>query len=820
MSNLFSQVLNMSMTSSVVILLVMLVRLILKRAPKIFSYALWSVVLFRLLCPVAFTAPVSVLNALEPEVQEASESTSMVYFIPAEVNQNQEFTFVPAENQSGTERVEAGESEHTRLDLMTVASYIWITGTGIMILYSVIQCIRLRLKLVGAMAYRGNVYRADYIDTPFVMGIVSPKIYLPSDVPMNERKYIIAHERHHIRRCDHIIKLLAYLALCIHWFNPLVWAAFILAGKDMEMSCDEAVIRKMGSQIRADYSASLLRLATHKKIIAGMPLAFGEGDTKGRVMNMAKWKKPKLWVSLICLLLCATILVACAVNPQTASSAIGTNGTEITGKVTTSKGLNIRQEPSTLGAVVGNYTDGTIITILEIKDGWGRTDQGWVSLNYVTTMDGTSMVDIGQMEPSVDGSTPTDIENELKPLNIREKPDKSSAVVGAYPNGTIVTILETQDGWGKTDQGWIHMDYVSTVDGNTVVDTSDFQPAVDGSVIITDTELVQYGTLKMLLPSGFAATQTQDVVVLTKDSVAVGGIRHWIYPDFQPSDIVEMKKKETGAPIGYMSGSSAYGDTEYEIFWDGNPAGLCEQHTFFIDGDVIYDVWYDENQISDGIAERFLKTVAINADPVVATVPGEQEAFAKCRAVLEAVQSGCYKIVTRHVSGRGENVMAHERIYTRTGEDWLSVTNALPAGQDFTGEEEFATTKSALRINGKHYNFTGTEWVEIADVANTRLPWLAEFTWDDNIVAYIDTLTDEDGECVMLRVDEKYIESDEYDPHYFLYFNFDPDGNFIHAQLQVNLFRDNEIAITESIISLDAEEINAEIQAEYQKAIG
>ena len=403
MAAIFSQILNMSMTGSIVILLVMLARVFLKRSPKIFSYTLWSVVLFRLLCPVAFTAPVSVLNALEPEVQEASEVTSVVYFLPAEGSWDTDFTFVPAENQSGTDSVQAGESEHTHLDLMMVASYVWIIGSGIMILYSVIQYIRLRLKLVGAMAYRGNVYRADYIDTPFVMGIFSPKIYLPSDVPMNERKYIIAHERHHIRRCDHIIKLLAYFSLCIHWFNPLVWAAFILAGKDMEMSCDEAVIRKMGSQIRADYSASLLRLATHKKIIAGMPLAFGEGDTKGRVMNMAKWKKPRLWVSLICLLLCTTILVACAVNPQTAGSAEGT----ITGKVSTSNGLNIRQEPSTTGAVVGNYDDGTIITILEIKDGWGRTDQGWVSLNYVTTMDGTSMVDIDQMEPAVDGTAPT-----------------------------------------------------------------------------------------------------------------------------------------------------------------------------------------------------------------------------------------------------------------------------------------------------------------------------------------------------------------------------------------------------------------------------
>lgn len=238
MRNLFSQVLNMSMTGSIVILLVMLARLMLKRSPKIFSYALWLVVLFRLLCPVAFTAPVSVLNALEPEIRETSGAASVVYFLPAEANRNPDFTFVPAENQSGSELAQAGESEHAGLDIMAIVPYVWIAGTGSMILYSIVQYIRLRRKLVGAVAYTGNVYRADYIDTPFVMGILAPKIYLPSNIPTQEQKYIIAHERHHIRRCDHIIKLLAYCALCIHWFNPLAWAAFILAGKDMEMSCD------------------------------------------------------------------------------------------------------------------------------------------------------------------------------------------------------------------------------------------------------------------------------------------------------------------------------------------------------------------------------------------------------------------------------------------------------------------------------------------------------------------------------------------------------------------------------------------------------
>ena len=816
MRNLFSVVLNMSMTGSIVILLVMLARLILKRSPKIFSYALWAVVLFRLLCPVAFTAPVSVLNALEPKVQEASESTSVIYFIPAVVNQNPDFTFVPAENQSGTEPVQVEEPEHTRLDLMTVASYVWLAGTGIMIAYSVIQYVRLRLKLIGAMAYRGNVYRADYIDTPFVMGILSPKIYLPSDVPENERKYIIAHERHHISRFDHIIKLLAYFALCIHWFNPLVWAAFILAGKDMEMSCDEAVIKRMGSQIRADYSASLLRLATHKKIIAGMPLAFGEGDTKGRVMNMAKWKKPKLWVSIVCFVLCAIILVACAVNPKTVDSSANMNSTEITGEITCADRLNIREKPDLSSAVVGNYYNGAIVTILETKDGWGRTDMGWISMDYVTTIDDTTLDDSAESVP---------VPNKL---NIRKEPDASSAVVGQYSNGTTITILETKDGWGRTDQGWIHMDYVKTVDGITVVDVGEFQPTVDGSVIITDTELVQYGTLKMLLPSGFAAINEDDTVVLTKDSVAVGGIRHWNYPEFQPSDIVELKKEETGVPIGYMSSSSVYGDVVYEIFWDGNPEGLNEQHEFFIDGDVVYDIWYDQNLISDGIAERFLKAVAINADPVIEAKPGEQAAFAKCRAVLEAIQNGsCHIVVDQSASGDSASHWSTANYYQDNG-NWLEIVDVDPESVNIVDGEQYSLRMAFMVVNGVRYSnegkwgkaYTDIDWREDNLTFDDSVkPWLASFQWDDS-VAYMDTLTDENGECVMLRVDEKYKDSDEYDPHYFLYFNFDPDGNFVNAQLQINLFSSNELSITESIVSMDPKTVNAEIQKEYKRAIG
>ena len=826
----------MSMTGSVVIVLIMLARLLLKRAPKIFSYALWSVVLFRLLCPVALTAPVSVLDALEPEVQEASESTSVVYFLPAEVGQASDFTFVPAENQSGTDSVQVEEPEHPHLDLMVAASYVWIVGSGIMILYSVIQYIRLRGKLVGAVVYRGNVYRADYIDTPFVMGFFSPKIYLPSDVPMNERKYIIAHERHHIRRCDHIIKLLAYFALCVHWFNPLVWAAFILAGKDMEMSCDEAVIRKMGSQIRADYSASLLRLATHKKIIAGMPLAFGKGDTKGRVMNMAKWKKPKLWVSLICLLLCAVVLVACAVNPHSQTELMH-SGEIIIGNLRVPLPDGYTYQDSEDGSISIAYEGNIVAGIVRREKPEISVDRGSVEGDTYTGNNFKEwVIALGLPEAQADGhytgmigdTIYGDLEAEYWD---GQNPEKYDVIHYFYIHDTAV-----YDVWCDLNllpNHEVHpiMGHIELLEDNAASTTSESipsEPVVPGNAVITDTELVQYGTLKMLLPSGFAATYEDDAVVLTKDAVAVGGIRHWKYPEFQPSDIVELKKEETGAPIGYMSGSSAYGDTEYEIFWDGNPAGLCEQHTFFIDGDVIYDVWHDENQISDGIAERFLKTVAINADPLVATAPGEQEAFAKCRAVLDAIQNGsCHILVDQSSDGDSQSHWSTSNYYQDNG-NWLKIVDVDPESVNIVDGEQYSLRMAFMVANGIHYSnegkwgkaYTDIEWREDDLTFDDSVkPWLASFQWDDS-VAYMDTLTDEDGECVMLRVDKKYQDSDDYDPHYFLYFNFDPNGNFEHAQLQVNLFRDNEIAITESIVSLDAEEINAEIQAEYQKAIG
>lgn len=317
----FPKILNMSLTASVAIVFVMLLRLLLKKAPKVISYALWGVVLFRLLCPVSFESGISLFGLFETPTVGATDRTSIVEYIPSNIVHTEypEVVLpVPGIGDTITEALPKGE-EQLRADPLEgpifIATYVWWGGILVMAIYGIVTWLQLRRRLVTASPLRENIYLADDIDSPFVMGLVRPKIYLPSEMEQREQSYIILHEQYHIRRLDHIVKALAFVALCIHWFNPFVWVAFILSGKDMEMSCDEAVVLKLGTEIRADYTASLLSLATGKRIIAGMPLAFGEGNTKGRIKNLANWKKPTFWVVLISVISCVVLAVCLLTNP-------------------------------------------------------------------------------------------------------------------------------------------------------------------------------------------------------------------------------------------------------------------------------------------------------------------------------------------------------------------------------------------------------------------------------------------------------------------------------------------------------------------------
>ena len=324
LDQLFMQILDMSRIASIVILFVLLARLLLRRAPKVYSYVLWAVVLFRLLCPVSIEAPVALMPEITPTAQHYTLSEESISFVGAGVAAQQAVGDVlnggiDMQNIPTTEKDEQGNVEYVSAHWWEVwvlfGKYLWLGGIAVMAIYSLQSYCKLKKQLTEAALLRENIYLVDGIGSPFVMGVLRPKIYLPSALSVQEQGYIIRHEQYHIRRFDHVFKGLAFIALCLHWFNPLAWLAFVLAGKDMEMSCDEAVMRKMDGDIRADYSASLLALATGRRIIAGTPLAFGEGDTKSRIRNVLGWKRPKVWVTVLATVFCVLILAACITDP-------------------------------------------------------------------------------------------------------------------------------------------------------------------------------------------------------------------------------------------------------------------------------------------------------------------------------------------------------------------------------------------------------------------------------------------------------------------------------------------------------------------------
>ena len=675
MTAIFERVLNMSLTGSIVIAVVLLARLLLRRAPKIYSYMLWAVVLFRLLCPISLSASLSVLKPLPVTT---TQGLSTVTYRPVE-------PVVPAFGEIGQEdaRPEPAETvkAETGLQAMTLAAAVWLTVGGALAGCSLVQYTVLRRKLREAVPYRGEILISDKIRTPFVMGVLSPKIYLPWDTPQEERRFIIAHERQHIHRGDPLWKLLGYAALCVHWFNPLVWLAFFLGGKDMEMSCDEAVLNRLGEDIRADYSQALLRLATHKRLIAGMPLAFGEGETKGRVRNMARWRRPKVWVSGICAVLCLVVLAVCALNPQKSDS------TPMRAVVTTEKPLNIRAEASARSAVVGRYEPGTAITILERRDGWGRTDRGWIFMDYVTLSENALFGTTGEASIGIwdlyytlpEGCVQVTLEasQERNEQELRE----GNTVIGGVRAFKIPSDISGADWleelvfpeWGMENVGYMASGTLAS--GYTVEFFSDVpegqpktllnrhnvylwenqiydvwfneytvSPEVESAILRTvrfgsDTAEVSSSVpidLAMLPESVSQKSGENGAILFVKDGETVGQIDTYDIPDSVENPYADFDwLAEAGvadvsdSSLARMAGGSLYGDWELTAESDvppGQPQTVNRMHTFFIAERKVYDVWFDLMKISEG-EYRNLMSLMVNGEPeetTVATQPPQE----------------------------------------------------------------------------------------------------------------------------------------------------------------------------------------------------
>ncbi len=310
MSTFFLDTLNMSFIASFVVIAVILLRLALKRAPKWITVLLWSLVAIRLICPISIESTMSLIPSDNPLPTEIITGNSFnintgMNIVDRPINEYLDSHYyegvtVPADNG---------------IDIMQTLAIIWLCGVAAMLVYAAASYIRMRLRVREAVKLDGNIYSCDSVETPFILGLVMPRIYLPSNISNADSEYVIKHEKAHLKRFDHVIKPFGFMLLSVYWFNPLFWIAYTLLCRDIELACDEKVIKQSGEDIKAAYSEALINCALPRRMIAACPLAFGEVGVKSRVKSVLNYKKPAFWIILAAVIAIIISSICLLTNP-------------------------------------------------------------------------------------------------------------------------------------------------------------------------------------------------------------------------------------------------------------------------------------------------------------------------------------------------------------------------------------------------------------------------------------------------------------------------------------------------------------------------
>lgn len=316
MAEVFQKALNMGIAASWLILAVVVLRFVLKKAPKRFRLMLWAIVGLRLVLPWSFKSALSLIPSAEtlPQgimLERTPELNTGITALNNAINPGFTQAFMP----------ETGSSANPLQVLLPIASALWLAVSVLMLLWALLSYMRLRHSVAEAVRVEGNVYECEKVASPFVLGLFRPRIYLPLGLSDGARAQVLAHEQAHIARGDHIIKPLGWLILSAHWYNPLVWLAYALFCRDIELACDERVIRSMPAAGRADYSQALLDLSRPRHSVGACPLAFGEASVKGRVKSVLSYKKPAFWLVVLAIVVCIGAAVCFLTDPKAKEDA-------------------------------------------------------------------------------------------------------------------------------------------------------------------------------------------------------------------------------------------------------------------------------------------------------------------------------------------------------------------------------------------------------------------------------------------------------------------------------------------------------------------
>lgn len=311
MNELFLKIINMSISASWLVLAVLILRFVLKKAPKWINVLLWGIVAIRLICPFSFESTLSLIPSAETiPLNIGMDTTPTINSGISAINN----AVNPIISQSNTPM--AGASVNLLQITIGIYEYIWIFGMIALALYTAISYWRLRRKVDTAVRYKDNIFQSENVSFPFVLGIIKPRIYLPFKMNGQYLEYVVVHEQAHICRKDHWWKPLGFLLLMIHWFNPLMWLAYVLLCRDIELACDEKVIKELGNEQRGDYTQALVACSVNRRMIAACPLTFGEVSVKERVKSVMNYKKPAFWVIIISVIVCVGVAVCFLTNPK------------------------------------------------------------------------------------------------------------------------------------------------------------------------------------------------------------------------------------------------------------------------------------------------------------------------------------------------------------------------------------------------------------------------------------------------------------------------------------------------------------------------
>ena len=317
MSDLFISLFNMSITASWLVLAVVLLRFILKKAPKWINTVLWAFVGFRLICPFSFESIFSLIPSTQTIPQNITNGPSFDVNTGINIVDTQVNDYLGSHYFEGvTVPVNTG---FTAVNIITV---LWLLGIIAMMVYTGISFIRLNQKVREGVVQKDNIWLCDRIDTPFILGLFRPRIFLPSGMAESDMEYVIAHENAHLRRRDHWWKPLGFILLTVYWFNPVMWLAYILLCRDIELACDEKVIKEIGTDIKKSYSEALINCSVSRRTISACPLAFGETGVKGRIKSVLSYKKPTLWVIIVAVISCIVVGVCFLTNPVSSNGIV------------------------------------------------------------------------------------------------------------------------------------------------------------------------------------------------------------------------------------------------------------------------------------------------------------------------------------------------------------------------------------------------------------------------------------------------------------------------------------------------------------------